>query len=153
MKKKHVFFLFLACFAFVQCKKSAESVDEGYAAPVFPETKEITVECLNDSFIFDIGGIDQLDTLLICSGKTDINDYVFHLFSKNSGAYIKSFGTIGQGPGEILWPVMGYSTDQKEDKLHRIGADGSGGQRFQRVCRHGAVGPVRPAGRKDRRRP
>ena len=33
MKKKHVFFLFLACFAFVQCKKSAESVDEGYAAP------------------------------------------------------------------------------------------------------------------------
>lgn len=55
MKKKHVFFLFLACFAFVQCKKSAESVDEGYAAPVFPETKEITVECLNDSFIFDIG--------------------------------------------------------------------------------------------------
>ena len=48
MKKKHVFFLLLSCFAFLQCKNSTESVDEGYAAPVFPETKEITVECLND---------------------------------------------------------------------------------------------------------
>ena len=118
MKNKHIVFLFSIFLFFLQCKKSAESVDEGYAAPVFPETKEITVECLNDSFIFDIGSIDQLDTLLICSGKTDINDYVFHLFSKNSGAYIKSFGTIGQGPGEILWPVMGYSTDRKEDKVY-----------------------------------
>ena len=118
MKNKHIVFLFSLFLFFLQCKNSTESVDEGYAAPVFPETKEITVECLNDSFIFDIGGIDQLDTLLICSGKTDINDYVFHFFSKNSGAYIKSFGTIGQGPCEISWPVMGYSTDRKEDKVY-----------------------------------
>ena len=47
-----------------------------------------------------------------------MNDYVFHLFSKNSGAYIKSFGTIGQGPGEISWPVMGYSTNRKESKVY-----------------------------------
>ena len=73
MKKKHVFFLLFASLAFVQCKKSTKSVDEGYAVPVFPETKEITVECLNDSFIFDIGNIGQLDTLLICSRKTNIN--------------------------------------------------------------------------------
>ena len=64
MKNKHIVFLFSIFLFFLQCKKSAESVDEGYAAPVFPETKEITVECLNDSFIFDIGSIGQLDTIL-----------------------------------------------------------------------------------------
>lgn len=117
MKSKFIFLLFSLYILFIQCKKNADSEDK-YIAPVFSETKEIIGKKMNSSFIFDFGRINHLDTMIISSGKTDINDYVFHLFSKTSGKYIKSFGTIGQGPGEITLPISGFSTDIKNNKIY-----------------------------------
>ncbi|RNC63796.1 6-bladed beta-propeller [Proteiniphilum sp. X52] len=101
---------------FLQCKNQDDSTD-AYFPPVFPETQEVVTKRLNDSFIFDTGLINFIDTFIICSGKTDINEHPFHLFSKKSGDHVRSFGQIGQGPGEIILPVSGFSTDRNQNKV------------------------------------
>ena len=84
-----------------------------YVAPVFKKQLNVKAKTLNDDFIFDIGRIHLMDTFLICPGKTDINNNCFHIFSKRSGDYIKSFGDIGQGPGEISSIIRGFCVDDK----------------------------------------
>lgn len=117
MKNKYLLLWFSIFLFFFQCKNKDDS-DDYYAAPVFSETKEIKRNKLNSSFIFDFGQINQIDTLIISSGKTDVNDNVFHLFSKASGKYLKSFGAVGQGPAEITLPVSGFSIDRKRNKIY-----------------------------------
>lgn len=114
-KYSHLIYILLA-LSFLQCKKQADSTDS-YSPPLFPEKKEVITKRLNDSFIFDTGRINLIDTFIICSGKTDINEQPFHIFSRKSGEYIRSFGQIGQGPGEITLPVSGFSTDQQQNKI------------------------------------
>ena len=92
------------------CISCSRNTDE-YNAPVFKETVEVALEVLNDDISFTYGAIDCIDTLLIISNKTTLNKNTFHIFSANSGKYIKSFGSVGRGPGETFFTAPDFSID------------------------------------------
>ena len=75
----------------------------GFDPPVFPETKHVAVTSFSNDFLF--GNSRQM---------VDVGDYIviltYHenkylsVFEKETGTYIKSFGSYGRGPGEFLSP-------------------------------------------------
>jgi len=102
---------------FIVCISCSRSTDE-YNAPIFKETIEVALEVLNDDISFNYGTIDYVDTLLIISNKTTLNKNTFHIFSANSGKYIKSFGASGRGPGETFFTAPKFSIDYKTRKIY-----------------------------------
>ncbi len=102
---------------FIVCISCSRSTDE-YNAPIFKETIEVALEVLNDDISFTYGTIDCVDTLLIISNKTTLNKNTFHIFSANSGKYIKSFGSVGRGPGETLFTAPNFSTDYNNSRMY-----------------------------------
>lgn len=101
----------IICFLY-SCNSNNKNIIK-YSAPNFTNELDVNSEILNKDFIFDIGRINLIDTFLICSGKTNINNNSFHIFSTRSGTYLNSFGDIGQGPGEISSAITGFSVDTK----------------------------------------
>jgi len=106
-----IFSVLLIVYFLCYCSSNNDIIK--YSAPNFKNELEINSEILNEDFIFDIGRISLMDTFLICSGKTNINNNSFHIFSKHSGIYITSFGNIGQGPGEISSAITEFNVDTK----------------------------------------
>lgn len=88
-------------FSLSSCKNEMKP-KEGYAAPVFETIQQVTTNRILPNFLFGLGQISVVDSLLMYSGNTDLNEQLYHLFSINSGSYIRSFGYKGQGPGEVV---------------------------------------------------
>lgn len=84
-----------------------------YVEPSFEKELEINVDVLNNDFLFNIGSIKVVDTLIIFSGATDVSDKAFHIFSKNTGKYLTSFGNIGRAKGELTQLSAGFSIDKE----------------------------------------
>lgn len=71
-----------------------------YYFPKFLDSLNIEAKILNDTFIFETGYLSVSSEYVIYNGRTDINDKLYHIFDYN-GNYIRSFGEMGRGPGEI----------------------------------------------------
>jgi len=85
-----------------------------FNSPVFPESREVKVTPLVNDFLFD--GSRHFE-------MADIGDYFvivnflenkyFHILEKETGAYVKSFGSYGRGPGELSsYPKIGLNEDK-----------------------------------------
>ncbi len=114
---KNCKFLPLIISIIFTCLSCSRNTDE-YNAPVFKKNIKVTLETLNDNFSFTYGSIDCIDTLVIISNETPLNNNTFHLFSANSGKYIMSFGASGRGPGETLFPSPAFSVDYWNKEIY-----------------------------------
>lgn len=95
---------------------SCSNTKQEYREPVFEKSIITNNNVLNKNFVFEMGTMEVVDTLIIYSGRTTISDKAFHLFSKNTGAYLSSFGNIGRGYGEIT-KSLGFSVDKLKRKM------------------------------------
>jgi hypothetical protein len=87
-----------------------------YQAPVFPNQEEIHFEIINDSFL--VKGVSYMaicDSLLIMYSPS-ITPFV-NIFNKETGVLLKSAGTTGQGPEELVNPCA-CSFDRKNKILY-----------------------------------
>lgn len=91
---------------------------QDYEEPIFGQEIQTDIKLLNEDFIFSPGKIGVVDTLIVYSGRTDIADKAFHLFSKISGEYITSFGNIGRARGEVSQASRGFSLDKERGILY-----------------------------------
>lgn len=105
----------------LSCKNGNEQLD--YKEPVFKEVVNPNIKSLNSSFIFGNGSIRVVDTLVIYSGLTDISDKNFHVFSKNTGKYLNSFGNVGRARGELSVLAAGFSVDKENRMLYVFDAN------------------------------
>lgn len=92
------------------CKNS----EPQYQSLNYQSSNTLKGNLLNDSFLFsDPMEMICLDSLLIIHDSQK-QDYCFHIFNSKNGNFIKSFGSKGKGPGEIIFPEsMNYSTYKK----------------------------------------
>lgn len=102
----------------IQCRYVEGGDESAYKHPVFNKKQHVEIVDFNSEFVFGIGSLGIVDTFLVYAGKTDINNLCYHLFSTQTGKYIKSFGQKGQGPGECS--VIGFNLgfDHKEKIMH-----------------------------------
>jgi len=89
-----------------------------YSEPVFEIETNAEMKVLNDSFLFNYGCLKVVDSLIIYSGITDISDKTFHVFSKNTGKYLTSFGNIGRAFGEISLQGPKFSIDKNSNTMY-----------------------------------
>ena len=101
---RSVVLLFIINFIVFGCGKSNDQ-DLSYELPIFSDTIRIEGEIINDSFIFETGHIALSVNRIIYCGRTDINNMNYHVFNYD-GNYIRSFGDLGRGPGEISIPYI-----------------------------------------------
>lgn len=116
MKTFELISLGIITLIFCNSCKGNKNNELEYAEPVFEEEINTNIKVLNNSFLFNFGYIGVVDTIIIYSGRTDVSDKSFHLFSKNNGKYLISFGNIGRAKGEKSQPGGGFSID-KEKKI------------------------------------
>jgi hypothetical protein len=87
-----------------------------YQEPVFPDYDEIHFEIINDSFLLNrVHYMIICDSLLIMHSPS-ITPFI-NIFNKETGVLIKSIGTIGQGPEEMVNPGS-CSFDHKNKILY-----------------------------------
>jgi len=101
------------------CNGSGDNLK--YEPPVFKEIIKAEAELLfpNDEFIHDqVQYMGVVDSLLIIQCKTINNEHRFHIFNKYTKTYIKSFGLLGQGPGELILPISRVSLDEVTKTLY-----------------------------------
>ena len=99
------------------CKNNSKNNLE-YIEPAFDEVINMDVKVLNGSFVFSNGQISVVDTLIIYGGMTNISNKAFHLFSKNTGKYITSFGNIGRAKAEISSAYNRFSIDKERRMMY-----------------------------------
>lgn len=97
---------------------SANAGSPEYSEPNFGIESAVNINVLNSSVLFDIGTLRVVDTLIIYSGMTDASDKVFHVFSRNTGKYLTSFGNIGRAQNEVSQPGMGFTIDKERKVLY-----------------------------------
>lgn len=113
MKIKFICIIVVSIFFCDSCKNINTKLE--YEEPVFEDETNVDVNIINNKFLFNQGKILVVDSLIIYGGLTDVSDKAFHIFSKNTGEYLLSFGNIGRSKGEISGP-RSFSLD-KERKL------------------------------------
>lgn len=96
--------LFIFILVILGCSKNDEH-ELCYELPIFADTIGIEGEIINDTFIFETGNLALSARRIIYCGRTDINDMNYHVFDYE-GNYIRSFGDLGRGPGEISTPYI-----------------------------------------------
>ncbi len=110
------FVLSIVVALFFNCCSNKISDRVEYIEPVFEKVIDVEANILNNKFLFSVGKIGIVDSLIVYSGMTDVSDKAFHLFSKNTGKYLLSFGNIGRAKGELSSPSLSFSFN-KEKKL------------------------------------
>ena len=99
--------IFLCLYVYGCSTKTGDVIDIRLLKPVseYP-VLEISTELLDikDPIPLAPDNIWVEDTLIIT--KTRINNGFLRLYSLNSGELVKSYGSIGQGPGEYLYPQV-----------------------------------------------
>ena len=106
----------IAMFFCIGCKDRTAKPE--YAEPDFGKEIKADISTLNTDFLFSYGSLKVIDSLIIYSGVSDISDKTFHVFSKNTGAYITSFGNIGRAQNEVSQPAMGFTLDKERKILY-----------------------------------
>lgn len=101
---------------FIQC--TPKKVDGTYTKPNYPISINKKFQKIDNGFIFGPGTLQLIDTLLIIECKTNINNKRIHVFNKNSGKHITSFGETGQGPGELSETLTRVAVDAKSGKVY-----------------------------------
>ena len=99
MKYTLIFISFLVIF----CQCNSNSYESKYEENI-PVTSihQLQSETLNDSFLFSWPrDIIIIDSLLVVHDSYKQSN-CFHIFNKNTGIHIQSFGKKGRGPGELL---------------------------------------------------
>lgn len=111
--KEQLFIILLSLTLVSSCSEKKEAT---YRAPAFNNQVELSVEIINDDFIFmSIDFMDVYDSLLIvCDSSIDS---MLNIFNKKDGSLIASGGTKGKGPNELIGP-RDYSFDRKERQLY-----------------------------------
>lgn len=106
---KKIYFVLL--FFIVSCK-GVPSMEP--SEPIFQRQEQLTYEVFNSDF--DFVSPRQLivyDSLLVVLDWLKRDD-CYHLFKKESGSYVKSFGAIGKAGGELMLPskLIWYDKDE-----------------------------------------
>ena len=98
---KRSLFVFFVAIVFCCCKRNIPDI--AYEGKIETETTCHPVAVtLNDSFMFSWPrGILIMDSLLIVHDSYNQAE-CFHVFHKDSGTHLKSFGKKGRGPGEFM---------------------------------------------------
>lgn len=115
---KRVFYFFLGELALLLIGCQIGNDNTSYKAPSFPLTVERRIQNIDPRFLIGPGGLYIIDSLLCIDCETDINEERLHLFNKETGRYITSFGKIGKGPGELSNPVSRITIDDKKGVLY-----------------------------------
>lgn len=112
IKIQDLFILISTVFFLIQCKTDYVSYEE----PVFAQKINAKIKIINDEYIFRYAHQPLLfDSLLIIGDMCD-NDNIC-IFNRYNGNLIKSFGKIGNGPEELITPVV-YSVDKINGYLY-----------------------------------
>ena len=96
----HHCFYCCAIFLLVACNTQMHD-NKAFVSPVFPESKQVTVIPFPDDFL--LGGsflMEDMGEFIVIGTKHD-NKFL-HIFDKETLVHTKSFGTFGQGPGELI---------------------------------------------------
>ena len=103
----NIFKLYLISTLFIAVSCGGSPSDLKYVAPEFKEILNRSVTVLNDEFLYrSIDYVVISDSLLITAFQTPSTSGYFHIFNKYTGKYLKSFGGIGRGPGELTHPLF-----------------------------------------------
>lgn len=95
--------------------------NNNYKAPSFNEIGDIVGNVLiKDVLCTHIWSIDIIDSLLILNCQNTLDNKIFYIFNKESGEKIKTFGEIGNGPGELP-TSFNTSIDKANKKIYAIG--------------------------------
>jgi len=123
MKTDRLIFLLLSCVVLFACNNAHLQYGEKIN---IENTRTVNHAVINDDFIFTPMPTDLfvVDSLIIVADFYQ-KDKAFHVFNKESGKWIKSFGHKGQGPGELLFPISAWM-----DKNNNIVAYSSNRQRI-----------------------
>lgn len=104
--RKHIVFmekLVIILFLFVVaigCKKDIYSGMD-FIPPIFTDTVCVKAKILNDTiFTKSAWGMASYKDYVVLSANID--DYLLHLYDKNSGLRVKSFAKLGRGPQEVI---------------------------------------------------
>ena len=85
-----------------------------FEPPIFPETKQIIVTHLPNDFLFRLpADIVDLGTHLAVQ-MYHANGFI-HIFDKESGVFVKSFGSRGRGPDEFTIPPTIRTNEDKTE--------------------------------------
>ena len=95
-------YLYCCCvILFLSACKEREQNSLSFKPPVFSETIQVTVTPLPNNFLLDrTSQMEDVGGFLVIISFQE-NNYL-HVFEKETGTYIKSFGSYGRGPGELL---------------------------------------------------
>ena len=105
-------FLYSTVVLFLASCRGQEQNLLDFNPPVFPKTEQKVVSPLFNNFLFKPNGtIEDMGDFMVI--KHFYENYYLHLFEKETGAYIKSFGSYGRGPGELLTPPILRSNEDK----------------------------------------
>lgn len=92
--------LFIISSILILCACKQEIEYKGLTLP----QKTLKGEILNDSFLFSWPeDMIIVDSLLVIHDSFKQN-FCFHIFNRNTGKHLKSFGEKGRGPGEVIFP-------------------------------------------------
>lgn len=108
---ERIIILVLIFFFSISCRNANGTLE--YVEPGFEKESIVNVKVMNNHFMFNIGSIKVVDTLIIYSGATDVSDKAFHIFSNNTGKYLTNFGNIGRAKGELTQLSAGFSIDKE----------------------------------------
>lgn len=108
------YILLIMIFVAIGCKKDIYS-GIAFEAPIFKDSVYVKTEVLNDTIYTKlIANIYSYKDYIILFASID--DHLFHFLDKNTGTIVKSFGSIGRGPQEIL-PIFQGNVNEEQGVL------------------------------------
>ena len=116
--KKIIFLMAIAIGFCSSCTNKESNGKMKYSEPIFEKEINADMKVLNNTFLFNYGCLKVVDSLIVYSGITDISDKNFHVFSKNTGKYLTSFGNIGRAFGEISMQGPKFSIDKNNKTVY-----------------------------------
>lgn len=111
--RNRLIFLFIFLTA-ISCKKDMYS-GITFEAPIFKDSVYTNPTLFSDTLLTNFAwGMASYKNYIILLAQID--DHMFHLYDKETGEKIKSFGKLGRGPQEIL-TVSAFSVNEQEETL------------------------------------
>lgn len=101
---KKVIFATLLIFSLVSCNKSnnSQTIVQKNRNNIIDISDKITY--LNTDLIFGISEVRIVNNLFIVQEMIPYGDKCMHVYNRSSFEFIKSIGTLGKGPGEMVRP-------------------------------------------------
>lgn len=104
IKKKYLILFMLFSFFIISCNDQKK----GYTDSLSCQSEHLYAKILNDTFMLaSPKGLFLWDSLLVVIDARCGNN-LFYMFSSSDGAFLKSGGKKGEGPGEVANPSNAY---------------------------------------------